>query len=548
MPDAPDTVNPPSTGAAAQPPAPQPVGEAGGDNPEPATPVAVGAVQFPILPIAPQTVGPVQVPPPETVFTAADDLVNTAAALSEAQQVEMRASLGAGVRLDSIQEGLAGSVSIGNGLRLAAREVKPCVVVIDDDGQREADDYYRILVDKGIPMTLAIISGQLNDSPGEGPLSRSEIQKFVDIGCEVAGHSVDHVRIGELATYAEKEAQIGPCMRALQAEGWKVENFIYPYGSFDAETKEICAKYCRSAGAVSGDTQRPNPRPLDTYSFLRVGAWSYCREGSTLQDYKDVVDKAKRENKMAVFMLHAWHEDHNMAEFEQLVDYIQSQDVDILTLSEALDRHSNLLEVQPSVAGGGRVAVDSLGGVHGTREDGTVDEGVTRLPLNSLGVLDPAAAYPKGISWMQLNSGSAHGFPASGELVTHRRVTEKGYGQQILYPHGESIPWFRSEKPDGGWEDWERPVTKERYVFGGYNRGDSLPPSSFAAGVVTISEEPYSSPHPLKPCQVVTDKRHATAGYFTQWANKYNSTKRYTRTAKSNNTWTPWVEVTTTPV
>ncbi len=225
-----------------------------------------------------------------------------------------------GGRMNSIQKSLDEDIPIGNGLRLAARDVKPCVVFIDDDGGRSAMGYYPILVNKGVPMTLAIISGRLHDSPGGDTLSRSEIQQFVDIGCEVAGHSVDHVSIRDLATYAEKEAQIEPCMRALRAEGWKVENFIYPYGSFDAETKEICAKYCRSAGAVI-NKQSPNPRPLETYSFSRVGAWAYAKSGSTLQTYKNVVDRAIAENKMAVFMLHAWHADHNMAEFEQLIDY-----------------------------------------------------------------------------------------------------------------------------------------------------------------------------------------------------------------------------------
>lgn len=139
-------------------------------------------------------------------------------------------------------------------LRSAAAQIRAgavertAVVLTFDDGYRSVYEHaVPVLLEHGYPATVFLVPGAMNgqralDALPEdlGPLiDWSQARELVRQGIVVGSHSMTHRKLALLSA-DEARREVVDSTRALEdGLGVRVEEFCYPYGSFDAFTPAI---------------------------------------------------------------------------------------------------------------------------------------------------------------------------------------------------------------------------------------------------------------------------------------------------------------------
>src|SRR5699024_2084820 len=121
--------------------------------------------------------------------------------------------------------------------------------------------------------------------------------------------------------------------------GFDVKNYVYPYGHNNSAVREEVAKIYKVATRTNNSSNdETNADPLKNTQLNRVALGSYGGSNDTLEHHKSVIDKAISENSWVIFMTHVWAQDEEKDQLiADLIDYIKSASVDIVTLDEGLD-------------------------------------------------------------------------------------------------------------------------------------------------------------------------------------------------------------------
>ena len=139
-----------------------------------------------------------------------------------------------------------------------------------DDGTSNQYGVRDVLTAHGMDGTFYVYSALVGD---EDHMSWAQLHALADDGNEIGGHTLDHPHLTQL-TAEQQHQQICQDRANLQAQGFTVRNFAYPFGDFDATTQSIVGDCGYDTGrGVSGTAScgRPSSSP---WAGSRSGAYS----------------------------------------------------------------------------------------------------------------------------------------------------------------------------------------------------------------------------------------------------------------------------------
>lgn len=245
------------------------------------------------------------------------------------------------------------------------RTPKAMVSFISDDCYRQNEWFIDVLNEKDVKATFAVITGGYRgiypkDAPNPSSfLTKSRLIELYKDGHDLAGHTVYHPRTAEL-TPAEQDFEIGRCKIDLLDFTDNPNVFVAPFGNTSIEMERIVRGYFDCAARNSHNYSYPdytdaiNYSPIDAYRLKRMSFDAEVPDVLILNELKNVVDTAYENDGWIIFTIHPQYAEYNVAtstglarrqELRDLIDYIKSLDIPILTATKALQIQKNNIEI-----------------------------------------------------------------------------------------------------------------------------------------------------------------------------------------------------------
>ena len=237
---------------------------------------------------------------------------------------------------------------------------RPIVTFVNDDGWQ--DDYNKLVAiseKHNVPFVSALFNGSTMKEWHELYLQN-------ELGWEFASHP-RNTALAELETEEDIENAMIETNEYLTNRGLIYHNLVYPYGSHDERVRRIAKKYYRCA--CTTDANGLNKDVVSSFTLHRYPiGYGGTDETNTLANLKAKVDEAVANNSWLIFMLHpqmSVHTDAITQMIDDLITYIKSINVDILTLNEGYNIFGNALECGDFTGGDTGFAI----GFDGTRKN-----------------------------------------------------------------------------------------------------------------------------------------------------------------------------------
>ena len=224
-----------------------------------------------------------------------------------------------------------------------------CIVSFISDDLYMADytkkDWFKEL---GCAYTIPVVCSRINS---EGyPTLEQVLELQNDYGYEIASHTFNHVYLDK-QTDEVMEEEIKSSFEFLNKNGLRCENFMIPFGGYNNKVLAVASKYYRSIRSSEEDY---NSIGLDTTHIKSF--WIDRYKTTDLEGQKTRVDNAFENGLWLIFSMHTG----TMAESEftdmvkPLIEYINSKNIPIMTVSKALDYFQNPIEVSSITSAGVR--------------------------------------------------------------------------------------------------------------------------------------------------------------------------------------------------
>jgi endoglucanase len=155
-----------------------------------------------------------------------------------------------------------------------------------DDGVADQIDTLPILNAHGMHATYFVNTGVVGDA---GHMTWDQLHQLATAGNEIAGHTLTHVNLKPLKT-AEARLEVCQDRNNLIGQGFQPTSFAYPFGTFDAGTKQV-VKDCgyNSGRGVAGGTE--TIPPLDAYATRTP---PNPKQGTTVETIESYVTAAEQ--------------------------------------------------------------------------------------------------------------------------------------------------------------------------------------------------------------------------------------------------------------
>jgi peptidoglycan/xylan/chitin deacetylase (PgdA/CDA1 family) len=153
------------------------------------------------------------------------------------------------------------------------------VVLTFDDGYRSFyENAVPVLLEHGYPATMFLVPGAMNGQPHEGLPERlgplldwSQARELVRSGIVAGAHGMTHRKLALLPAEAARREVVDSTRALEDGLGVKVEEFCYPYGSFDAFSPAIeCMVRDLGFGAVCANIAGLNVSARDVFRLKRL--------------------------------------------------------------------------------------------------------------------------------------------------------------------------------------------------------------------------------------------------------------------------------------
>ena len=380
-------------------------------------------------------------------------------------------------RIDNFQISTDNKFNLdGFELQNKKRKLTPLVTFVDDDGRVEVLTKLLPLAQTyNIPMVVAAIGERSSSAEGYTDfMKQDDLLMLQDLGWEISGHTQNHLHLGNLPTYAEKEYQLKVGKETLENMGLKVTTLCYPFSGRDDDTIEIARKYYR-CGRITDSQGRINLAPLETFDMPAMPLGAYFDPWATppfptntLDYYKWSVDQAVANNGWLIIMTHCGETSHDATQqqyLEQTIQYIQSLNIDVVTLDDGLNRRGNLVDIGRYYTGSSVVRKHLAIGADGSYV-GSDLQNVTTITNANFPVTN--ATPPKAFSGRKLyhtrvSTANHTGFPtpfltlANGTLITDttaKTAPNEGYAHQTYKPVNLNTLYRRYEIDEDTWSPW----------------------------------------------------------------------------------------------
>jgi peptidoglycan/xylan/chitin deacetylase (PgdA/CDA1 family) len=433
-----------------------------------------------------------------------------------------------------------------------ARNVQALVSFVLDDGTLE--DYTKIFPlfnTKGVPGVSAVISSRIG-TPNYMP--HEQIKEMEDRGWEIASHSVNHPNF-ETVTDEQAKYEINESSTQLRAMGYDVKNIVYPFGSVTkAQKKYVSSRYNTGVDTRGG----VNIAPMDLWALKRVALGSYFDSAEayykSYQYYQDKVDDAIAKQGWLIFMLHPAAPDHDATQQQYLsdiIDYIQINNVKVVTLEQGLELNGSLVHTGNTNLGDADdyFVVTPNGRPHSSYFKGqsiTVYDTDSNTAPTEILAKYPDMTITKSIVLLDGMTGLPE--VQAGTLITYVPVRATDTMYQLWYPYLKANVYIRYVyQPTDSWKVWSKMSDYDSQMFialaaANAHTVDTLP-TAFTAGKITytpISGTNMATFPEAKAGMLTTTRINSDNSYAKQEYKIVNSHVIYERTATSGNIWLGW--------
>lgn len=233
---------------------------------------------------------------------------------------------------------------------------RPIVSFISDDGHVDNDWFIDILNDKNVKATFAIVKDWV------GTANFYNENKVLDLyhnGHDIAGHSTTHPRLGDL-TVDEVISEVYGCKEYLLTLVEKNNVFVPPFGSRNIEVGKVIRELYDCSVRTNSRLESPslegvsNQAPIDKYLLNRFSFDVQINNTSIIDKAKEAVDEALDKKGWLIFAVHPHYTEYRTdlaggamrrQELSDLIDYIESLNIPILTTTNALQIWDNPVSV-----------------------------------------------------------------------------------------------------------------------------------------------------------------------------------------------------------
>lgn len=209
-----------------------------------------------------------------------------------------------------------------------------CVVTfIDDDGMSSFVSKMKPVLDNNnIKSSLAIIGGQVGK---DGHMSLDTLKNLENEGFEINSHSF----IKELHTISNEtdlDEELTQARKFLEDNNFKSKDIIiYPTGfdsnqTYNGRSGEDTIEHVKKYFKYGFNAWGTNKTHLNNYMIGRVDF------NKDIKELESQVDNSVNNKTYLVFMTHSWMQEFDAEKLDDLIEYIKSKDIKILTASEAL--------------------------------------------------------------------------------------------------------------------------------------------------------------------------------------------------------------------
>ena len=244
----------------------------------------------------------------------------------------------------------------------------PVITFIDDDCKANFFNIWKPICDsKGLKITLACVPDWIEKQSNE-VMTLGQLKSLYKEGFDIISHTWSHdARIfkasaSDLSKITDEEIrqEYRKAKEWLKNNGFgNVDNLAYPWGNFGGETlryKRIARHYYKNAVNASGSV---NACPNDNIYLDRV----FVNTSNDIATYKIAVDNLVGTNNWLILGTHSNDSEINQAYLTELIEYIQSKNIPILTMKDALKYKENALSVGEFTDTNNRLYVSKMGDV-----------------------------------------------------------------------------------------------------------------------------------------------------------------------------------------
>lgn len=432
------------------------------------------------------------------------------------------------------EQGRKGSVAL-------SKPPKTLVVFTFDDSPGTDWSVVRpILNARNVPGVFACISNSISKGTN---LTWAQLRTMAAEGHEIADHSSTHAHLNT----ADLEAEITASKARFLANGVDVKGFVYPYGENDANVRQVTREnYEWGIGTGSASFTQP----FHTFNMPRAGIGNT----SVLANLTARVDTAIANKELLTFIIHSGYDLNEAAQgiFGQLIDYVKSKNVPVVTMTEALRQVGNLVDIgdYPS---GDHTVVDGQGRLFSPNVASPVvfDDPSQTRSANAL----PSDFAAGKLTISQISSAGDDSWPAGdavGVVYTDRLEMSYAAFTHQKYWAGSRM-WTRRASTETAWGSWnEVGAANASYAGGAQIASPKAGLNSFTADATPESFAPdrihFSGTNrgtvdgwPATGVGVVmTYVPHGGGG--GAWHHQYymNGTQTWVRQGANNTTWKPW--------
>ncbi len=166
-----------------------------------------------------------------------------------------------------------------------------------DDG--DADNYLvrSVLAENDLRATFYIVSGFTGT---DGYMTEQQLRNLYEDGNEIGGHTLTHTKLTEVHG-TDLKREVCQDRMNLIAQGFEVTSFAYPYGHYDAESKQVVMDcgYNNARGVVDGpDTVVPGD------AFVLQAMPYVVSDTSFSKMFRYVTDVEKEGGGWVIFVFH----------------------------------------------------------------------------------------------------------------------------------------------------------------------------------------------------------------------------------------------------
>jgi peptidoglycan/xylan/chitin deacetylase (PgdA/CDA1 family) len=212
--------------------------------------------------------------------------------------------------------------------------------IFDDVHSTFYDNAFPVFKEKGFSGSVAIdiLRWQLN----RGDLmTKNEVKELQESGWEIMSHSVTHKKF-EDSSRLRVSLEIALSKTYLELMGFEVKQYVAPMSTYPEKQFDLLKRFYDAGYTEYVDSKKEPVNSLvieneaDIYKFHRANM-----QGKTIEELKDYIDYVEENDSWLVLYEHQIGGEGEYTKTEtlkELLDYIETKNVNVLTGSEALSR------------------------------------------------------------------------------------------------------------------------------------------------------------------------------------------------------------------